>query len=63
MSSFGLYVLGFIIVIAGLAYAATLVGVPPVWIGVGVIILAGIAIATGATKTRRKDETETSERP
>ena len=53
-SSFGVYVLGFIILIIGLAYGAHLVGVPAGWIGVGVIVLIGIAIMLGVTKTQRK---------
>ncbi|KCZ52779.1 hypothetical protein [Hyphomonas pacifica] len=61
MSSFGLYIIGFIVLIAGLAYAAFLVGAPPVWIGVGAIVLVGIGIITGVGKTRQKDETQTSE--
>ncbi len=61
MSSFGLYLIGFIILIAGLAYAAYLVGAPPVWIGVGAIILIGFGIISGVARTCRRDETATSE--
>ena len=61
MSSFGLYLIGFLILISGLAYAAYLIGVPPVWIGVGAIVLIGFGIITGVAKTRRRDETATSE--
>ena len=61
MSSFGLYLIGFIILIAGLAYAAYLVGAPPVWIGVGAIILIGFGIISGVARTRQRDETATSE--
>ena len=53
--SFALYLAGFIILIAGLAWAATLMKVPAVWIGVGVVILLGLGILTGVTHTRRKD--------
>ena len=55
MSSFGIYVIGFIIVIVGLAIAAHLLGVPSTWIGIGVIVLVGIAILTGVSKTKRPD--------
>ena len=61
MSSFGLYLIGFIILIAGLAYAAYLVGAPPVWICVGAIILIGFGIISGVARTRRRDETAISE--
>ena len=53
--SFGLYVLGFIILIAGLAWGAHLMHVPPRWIGVGVVVMVGIGIVTGVTHTRRRD--------
>jgi hypothetical protein len=55
MSSFGLYVIGYIVLIGGLAYGAYLLGAPPVWIGVGVVVLLGIGIITGVTRTRRED--------
>ena len=53
--SFGLYLVGYIIFIGGMAYGAWLVHVPDVWIGVGVACLVGLAIAHGATATRSKD--------
>lgn len=53
--SFGLYLLGFIIVIAGLAWGAVTVGVPPLWIGIGALVLLGIGIFSGVTRTRQKD--------
>lgn len=55
MSSFGIYVIGFIIVIVGLALAAHLLGVPSMWIGIGIIVLVGIAILSGVSKTKRPD--------
>ncbi|CAN0585443.1 unnamed protein product, partial [Laminaria digitata] len=36
-------------------------GAPPVWIGTGAIVLIGFGIITGVAKTRRRDETATSE--
>ncbi len=53
--SFSLYVIGFIVLIIGLAMGAYLVHVPPRWIGVGVVVMAGIGIITGVTSTRRPD--------
>jgi hypothetical protein len=55
MSSFSTYLIGFIVLIIGLAVAAFLVGVPPTWIAVGVIILIGIGILTGTSRTKTKD--------
>ena len=56
--SFGIYVIGFLIVIGGLVYGATLLHVPQHWIIVGVIILLGIGITSGVTHTRQKDRPE-----
>ena len=53
--SFGLYMLGFLMVIGGLIYAAVLAHLPAAFIGVGAIILIGIAILTGVKATRQKD--------
>ena len=44
MSSFSTYLIGFIVLIVGLAVAAYLLGVPQMWIGVGVIVMIGIGI-------------------
>jgi hypothetical protein len=53
--SFTIYVLGFVVVIAGLMYGAHLAHVPAHWIAVGAIVLAGLGIVTGVTNTRHKD--------
>jgi uncharacterized membrane protein len=55
MSSFSIYLIGFIVLIIGLAVAAYLLSVPPTWIGVGVIVLIGIGILTGTSRTKTKD--------
>lgn len=53
--SFGIYVLGFLILIGGLIYGAVILHVPPQWIAVGAIVLVGIGILTGVQSTRGKD--------
>lgn len=53
--SFGLYMLGYLIVIGGLTYGAVLMRVPVHWIVVGGIVLTGLAIVTGVKATRPKD--------
>jgi hypothetical protein len=50
-----MYLFGFIILIIGLALAAYLVGVPSVWIAVGIVVLVGIGILSGVSRTRRPD--------
>jgi len=53
--SFGIYIVGYIILIVGLAMGAHLLHLPPKWIAVGVICLVGLAIVHGVTATRQKD--------
>jgi cadmium resistance protein CadD (predicted permease) len=53
--SFGIYLVGYIILIAGLAIGANLLHVPMQWIGVGILCLIGLAIVHGVTATRQKD--------
>ena len=53
--SFGLYSIGFVLVIAGLIFGAHLMHVPPHWIAMGAIVLLGLGILTGVKATRQKD--------
>ena len=53
--SFALYLVGFLVFIAGLAMGAHMLHVAPRWIGVGVVVLTGIGIITAVTHTRRRD--------
>ena len=55
MSNLVIFIIGFAIVIAGLAYGASLAGVPAQWIAVGVAVLVGVGVVMGVTKTRAKD--------
>jgi hypothetical protein len=53
--SFGIYILGYLILIGGVTYGASLMHVPTHWIVVLVLLLAGIGIITGVKNTRQKD--------
>jgi cadmium resistance protein CadD (predicted permease) len=53
--SFGIYLAGLLVVIAGLIYGATLMHVPTHWIVVGGLVLVGLGILTGVKVTRQKD--------
>lgn len=55
MSTFVIYAIGFLILLAGLIYGATLLGVATQWIIVGSLVLLGLGIAGGVGKTRTKD--------
>jgi uncharacterized membrane protein YiaA len=55
MSSFSTYIVGYIILVIGLALAAYLLNVPPMWIAVGVIVLIGIGVLMATTRTKPRD--------
>ena len=53
--SFMLYVAGFLVVIAGVAWGLVRAGVPSVWVIIASVILFGLGILTGVTRTRSRD--------
>jgi heme A synthase len=55
MSSFATYLIGFIVLILGLGFAAYLLNVPPTWIAVGAIVLLGLGILMATSRTKPRD--------
>lgn len=55
MSAFALYVLGFIVLVAGLIYGAFLLHVPQTWILVGALVVVGAGIMSAVSSTKRRD--------
>ena len=53
--TFAMYLIGYAVFIVGLALGAHYLNVPPKWIVVMVISLAGLGILSGAKVTRRRD--------
>jgi hypothetical protein len=53
--SFGIYAVGYLILIVGVAYLAHLMHIPERYIIAGAIILLGIGVVTGVQTTRQKD--------
>lgn len=53
--SFALYILGFVLLTAGLAYAAALANVPQQWIAVGIVVMVGLGIMSAVSRTRMRD--------
>lgn len=53
--SFGLYSIGYAIVIGGLIYAACLMHIPAHWIAAGAVVLLGAGILSGVKAARQKD--------
>lgn len=55
MSAFMLYVIGFIILLAGLVYGAYLVHIPQTWIVVGALVVVGLGVMSAVSHTKRRD--------
>lgn len=53
--SFALYILGFLVFIGGVAWALITVGLTTLWVVIISVILFGIGMVTGVTRTRSKD--------
>ena len=56
--SFGLYAIGYAIMLVGLVYGAHLMHMPTHWIVVFAIILLGVGILSGVKATRQRDSSE-----
>jgi hypothetical protein len=61
MSSFGLYLIGFIVLSIGVMFAASILGVGNQWLAVIGLVLLGLGVITGVAKTRRPDAPAASE--
>lgn len=55
LSSFGIYLIGFVILIVGLSYGAYLAGLSAQWILVGAISALGIGVLAGVSTMRGRD--------
>ncbi len=53
--SFALYLIGFVIVIAGVAWGMVVAKVPTTWVLITCVILLGIGILTAVKNERSKD--------
>jgi hypothetical protein len=53
--SFGIYAVGYFILIVGVAYFAHLMHIPSTYIVAVAVILFGLGIVTGVQSTRHKD--------
>jgi hypothetical protein len=53
--SFAIYVIGFLVLIGGVAWGLITAGVRPLYVVIACVIMLGIGILTGVTRTRSKD--------
>jgi hypothetical protein len=55
MSSFATYLIGYLILIGGLAGAAYLLNIPATWIIVGIVVLIGAGVLSATSRTKMRD--------
>lgn len=55
MSSFSTYLIGYFIFVIGLAVGAFYLNAPPIWIGIGTIVLIGMGIMMATRKEKPRD--------
>ena len=55
--SFLLYMIGFVVFVAGIAWLATVAGVSQTYVTLGALLLLGIGIFTAVGRARHKDPT------
>ena len=55
MTNMIIYLLGTLLVVAGLAYGASRLGVSQVWIVAGALVIVGLGLMAGIVRTRQKD--------
>ena len=53
--SFAIYLIGFLILTGGIAWALITAGVPSLYVIIACVILVGIGIVSGVARTRSKD--------
>lgn len=53
--SFGLYLIGYALFVAGVAYGLTLLHVPGQWMAIAIVVMIGLGIMSGVSKTKMRD--------
>ena len=53
--SFGIYLFGIVLMVAGLVYAAAIVHAPAQWIVVGTLVLLGLGVVAAVKATKQRD--------
>jgi len=53
--SFAIYLVGFVLLTGGVAWGLVTAGVPALYVAIACVILVGLGIISGVSKTRSKD--------
>lgn len=55
MSTFAIWLIGYVIFVAGVVWGASLLGLGGTWLYILVLVLVGMGIIMGVSRTRRPD--------
>ena len=61
MSNMTIYLIGVIILIAGLAWGASVAGLSSTWIAVGALVILGLGVLGAVGRTRRPEQSPTDD--
>ena len=61
MSNMTIYLIGVVILIAGLAWGASVAGLSTTWIAVGALVLLGIGVVGAVGRTRKPEQSPIDE--
>lgn len=53
--SFALFLIGLVLLVAGIAWGLSAVGLAPVYIGIACLVVLGLGIMMAVSRTRTKD--------
>ena len=56
--SFGIYLVGIVLLISGLVYAASILNAPAQWIVVATLVMLGTGVIAAVKSTRQRDPAE-----
>ncbi len=63
MSAFALYVVGFVVFLAGVLYAEHLLHVPQTWVLISALVILGLGVMSAVSHTKRRDPPSESPSP
>lgn len=61
MSNTTIYLIGLVLLVAGLAWGASVAGLSTTWIAIGALVLLGLGIAASVSRTRRPEHSPTDD--
>lgn len=61
MSNMTVYLIGLVLLVAGLAWGASVAGLSSTWIAIGALVLLGLGVAASVSRTRRPEHSPTDE--